>query len=163
MNLSKTLWLLAVILGLGLPARAAIQVGDPFPDLAAAGLAGKLPPDWRGKVVLVDFWASWCGPCAQSFPVMDELQKKFGPQGFVVVAVSVDENQADLDRFLQKHPVVFTVMHDVAQKLVAQTDIATMPGSFLLGRDGHVAYLHHGFAGEKTKKQYVREIETLLK
>jgi len=163
MRPSKITLLLALSLGLLLPAEAAINVGDQFPDLAAAQLAGKLPDNLSGKVVLVDFWASWCAPCVRSFPVMDALQKKYGPQGFVVIAVSVDENQSDLDQFVKKHPVSFTVVHDVTQKLVAQADILTMPGSFLLGRNGKVAFVHHGFNGDETKNQYVSEIESLLK
>jgi thiol-disulfide isomerase/thioredoxin len=158
---SKITLLLA--LGILLPAGAAINVGDQFPDLAAAQLTGKLPDNLAGKVVLVDFWASWCAPCVRSFPVMDALQKKYGPQGFVVIAVSEDDSQADLDQFVKKHPVSFTVVHDVTQKLVAQADILTMPGSFLLGRNGKVAFVHHGFNGDETKNQYISEIENLLK
>lgn len=163
MHLSKTTLLLALSLGLLLSAGAAINVGDQFPDLAAAQLTGKLPDHLAGQIVLVDFWASWCVPCARSFPVMDELQKKYGPQGFVVIAVSVDDSQSDLDQFIKKHPVSFTVVHDVTQKLVAQADIATMPSSFLVGRNGKVAFVHHGFAGDETKNQYISEIESLLK
>ena len=81
----------------------------------------------------------------------------------MVIAVSVDENQSDLDLFVKKHPVSFTVVHDVTQKLVAQADIATMPGSFLLGRNGKVAFVHHGFNDDETKNQYISEIESLLK
>ena len=160
---SKITLLLALALGILLPAGAAINVGDQFPDLAAAQLSGKLPDNLAGKVVLVDFWASWCAPCLRSFPVMDALQKKYGPQGFVVIAVSEDDSQADLDQFVKKHPVSFTVVHDVTQKLVAQADIATMPGSFLLGRNGKVAFVHHGFNDDETKNQYISEIESLLK
>ena len=163
MRRSKIFLLLAASVSLLLPATAAIQVGDRFPDLATAQLVGKLPDHLAGKVILVDFWASWCAPCARSFPAMDELQKKYGPQGFAIIAVSVDEHQSDLDHFVQQHPVTFTVVHDASQKLVAQTDIATMPGSFLLGRDGRVAFIHRGFSGDETKKQYISEIETLLK
>jgi cytochrome c biogenesis protein CcmG/thiol:disulfide interchange protein DsbE len=144
-------------------AGAALKVGDTFPNLVTAKLDGKLPENLSGKVVLVDFWASWCGPCAQSFPVMDELQKKYGSQGLVIVAVSVDEKKSDFDAFLKKHAVSFTVVHDASQKLVEQAGITAMPGSFLMGRDGHVTFVHSGFFGGETRKQYVSEIESLLK
>ena len=163
MRPTKFALFLTLVFTLAVTAGAAVKVGDTFPDLTAARLEGKLPDALAGKVVLVDFWASWCGPCAQSFPAMDELQKKYGPQGFVIVAVSVDDNRGDLDRFIKKHAVSFTVVRDAKQKLVAQADIGTMPSSFLLGRDGRVAFVHYGFEGDKTKKQYVSEIETLLK
>ena len=67
-----------------------IKVGDTLPDLAAARLEGKLPDTFKGKVVLLDFWASWCDPCKASFPAMVELQKEYGPRGLVIIAVNVD-------------------------------------------------------------------------
>ena len=165
-NCAPSLLLLAgLLVGLaGAPsARAAIKVGDKFPTLTDYQLEGALPADAADKVVLVDFWASWCGPCALSFPVMDELQKKYGPRGFIIIAVSVNEKKSDMDEFLKHHAVSFNVVRDARQKLVEQADISTMPSSFLLGRDGKVAFAHSGFRGSETRKQYAEEIETLLK
>jgi thiol-disulfide isomerase/thioredoxin len=149
---------------LPLLARAAgLKSGDAFPDLAAYNLEGKLPEGLKGKVVMVDFWASWCGPCKQSFPAMNELQQKFGAQGLVIIAVNVDESKSDMDAFLRDHPASFTVMRDAAQKLVDKVSIKTMPSSFILDREGKVVSAHSGFDGDGTKKQYETEISALLK
>ena len=141
---------------------AGVKAGETFPDLAAAKLEGKLP-ELKGKVIMVDFWASWCDPCKDSFPAMEELQKKYGPEGFVIVAINVDENRADMDDFLKKNPAGFAVVRDGAQKLVAKAGIETMPSSFLLDRAGKVKFMHSGFRGVETKKKYAEEIEILLK
>ena len=143
-------------------ANAALKVGDTLPDLAGFKLEGKLPDSLKGKVVILDFWASWCLPCAESFPAMDELQKKYAGR-LVVLAVNVDEKAADMETFLKKHPVSFTVVHDSEQKLVAVVSPETMPTSFVIDGDGRVRFLHNGFHGESTRKEYAGEIETLLK
>jgi len=143
-------------------ANAELKPGAPFPDLTTFKLEGKLPESLKGKVVLVDFWASWCGPCVESFPAMDELQKKYGPQGLVILAINVDEKKADMEDFLKTHPVSFTIVRDAAQKLVDKVEVGTMPSSFLLDTEGKVRFAHSGFHGDKTKKQYAQEIESLL-
>jgi cytochrome c biogenesis protein CcmG, thiol:disulfide interchange protein DsbE len=152
--------------GLLLAAAAAFaglpREGDPFPDLARYGLEGTVP-DLHGKVVIIDFFASWCGPCKESFPVMEELYQKYGPKGLVIVAVNVDKNKADMEDFLKKHPVTFVTVRDASNKLVSDVKIPTMPSSFLLDRDGKVAAFHRGFKGDETRKQYMTQIESLLK
>ena len=155
--------LLALGLALAATVRADIKVGDPIPDLTTYKLEGTLPASTAGKVVILDFWASWCGPCGESFPAMDELQKKYGPQGLVIIAVNVDEEKSDMADFLKKHAVTFTIVRDAKQKLVEKAGIATMPSSFLVGRDGKVVFTHSGFHGAETRKQYEQEIESLLK
>jgi thiol-disulfide isomerase/thioredoxin len=141
---------------------AGIKAGDTFPDLSTFKLEGKLPDTLKGKVVIVDFWASWCGPCKDSFPVMNELLKKYADRGLVIVAVNADEVRADMDEFLKKNPAAFTVVRDATQKLMEKVDVGTMPSSFILDRDGKVRYLHNGFHGEKTKREYETQIESLL-
>jgi thiol-disulfide isomerase/thioredoxin len=140
---------------------AALKVGDTLPNLTGFSLEGKLPENYRGKVVIVDFWASWCLPCAKSFPVLDELQKKYGNQ-LVVVAVNVDEKAANMQDFLKKHEVSFDVVRDAGQKLVATVEPETMPTSFVLDGTGRVRYLHNGFHGESTRREYISEIDSLL-
>jgi cytochrome c biogenesis protein CcmG, thiol:disulfide interchange protein DsbE len=112
---------------------------------------------------MVDFWASWCEPCKQSFPVMEELHKRYGERGLVIVAINVDENRADMEAFIKKNTASFAVLRDPNQKLVEKAGIATMPSSFLIDREGKVRFAHTGFRGAETKKKYEEEIESLLK
>jgi thiol-disulfide isomerase/thioredoxin len=152
---------------LALPsATAGTKPGDAFPDPATFKLEGKLPASLKGKVVLVDFWASWCGPCAESFPAMSELAEKYTAQGLLILAVNEDEQRADMERFLKANKAAFTVVRDAApdgKKLVDKVEINVMPTSFLLGRDGKVRFLHSGFHGADTRRKYAEEIEALLK
>jgi thiol-disulfide isomerase/thioredoxin len=143
-------------------AAAPIKIGDTFPDLTKSKLEGKLP-DLNGKVVLVDFWASWCAPCKESFPTMNDLQKRYGPQGFIIIGINVDENNSDMVDFLKKQHAEFTVVRDAAQKFVDKVGISTMPTSFLIDTSGKVRFSHSGFRGDETKKNYEQEIESLLK
>jgi thiol-disulfide isomerase/thioredoxin len=152
----------ALLIGSLFTASAALKVGDTLPDLASFKLEGKLPDTLKGKVVIVDFWASWCLPCAESFPTMDELQKKYDGR-IIVLAVNVDEKASNMDKFLKKHPVSFTVARDAEQKLVAVVSPQTMPTSFILDPTGKVCFLHNGFHGEETRQEYIKEIDSLLK
>ena len=162
-SLLKKLAVATLLAGTLFTAPAALKVGDTAPDLAGFKLEGPLPSSFKGKVVILDFWASWCGPCAESFPVMDELQKKYQDQGLVIVAVSVDEKAAKMETFLKKNPVSFTVVRDAQHKLVATAEPQTMPTSFVIDRAGKVRFLHNGFHGATTQKEYVEQIESLLK
>ena len=152
----------ALFLGVFLAVAAPLKEGDAFPNLNQFALEGTVP-DTQGKVVLVDFFASWCHPCQDSFPVMEQLYKKYGDQGFVIIAINLDKNKADMDDFLKTHPASFVILRDAGNKLVAQVKIPTMPSSFLLDRNGKIHAFHRGFKGDETQKQYVEEIEALLK
>jgi thiol-disulfide isomerase/thioredoxin len=146
------------------PALAApLKVGDAFPELAKFKLEGKSLPDLKGKVVLVDFWASWCVPCKKSFPALNELQRRYGDKGLVIIAVNVDDDRAKMNAFLKSTPAEFTVVRDAAQKLVESVQVESMPSSFVLDATGRVRFQHVGYFGDETKKEYIREVEELLK
>jgi thiol-disulfide isomerase/thioredoxin len=166
-GLSRALALLSASMVLSLLAdnawAAALKTGEAFPDLGGFKLEGKRPDSLKGKVVLIDFWASWCEPCKQSFPVMEELHKRYADRGLLIVAINVDENRPDMEAFLKKNAASFPVLRDPNQKLVERAGIATMPSSFLLDREGKVRFMHTGFRGAETKKKYEEEIEGLLK
>jgi thiol-disulfide isomerase/thioredoxin len=140
---------------------AALKKGDTLPNLDAFKLEGNVPRT-GGQVVLLDFWASWCGPCKESFPQMDKLNKQYAGRGLVIVAVSVDEHRENMERFVKSMNVSFATVRDAQQKLVAAADVQSMPTSFLIDRAGKVRFVHSGFHGEQTVREYRAEIETLL-
>jgi cytochrome c biogenesis protein CcmG, thiol:disulfide interchange protein DsbE len=92
----------------------------------------------KGKVVLVDFWASWCGPCRRSFPALDNLQKKYGAKGFQAVGINLDEDTDAMDGFLARVPVGFTILRDPTGKSAEAFGVVAMPTAFLLDGEGRV-------------------------
>jgi len=117
--------------------------------------------DYNGKVVLIDFWASWCGPCRQSFPWMNEMHNKYGDDGLVIVAVNVDNDLSEARRFLSDYPALFRVHFDKDKSLAREYELVAMPTSFLLGRDGQIVEQHLGFKVLK-QDEYEAAIQAAL-
>ncbi|MGB8169127.1 MAG: TlpA disulfide reductase family protein [Chthoniobacteraceae bacterium] len=115
-----------------------------LPELSSFGLEGAVP-NLRGKVVYLDFWASWCAPCKASFPVLNRWQQQLGAKGFTVLGVNVDEKAVEMQDFLKKTPAMFPVVRDAAHKLVGVADVSSMPTSFLIDRKGVIRQVHNGF------------------
>ncbi len=143
-------------------AAATAKAGGRLPDLAKMGLEGTLPST-EGKVVHLDFWASWCVPCKESFPVLEELYQQYSSKGYVLIGVSVDEEKADMDRFLKQHKVGFPIVRDAKEKLAFTLRPPGMPTSVFVGPDGVIHSIHSKFEGASTKRTYVAVIEELLK
>jgi thiol-disulfide isomerase/thioredoxin len=145
------------IAGLGLllalsQAAHAVAVGDVAPNFqlpavqdARTGALTLRLADLRGKVVYLDFWASWCGPCKQSFPWMNEVQARYGAKGLEIVAVNVDTHSEDARSFLAALPPQFRVAFDTQGMTPREYGIRGMPTSLLLGPDGKVLLVHSGF------------------
>lgn len=126
----------------------------------AAGDAGAIDlAAYHGKVVYVDFWASWCVPCKQSFPWMNTMHRQYGNDGLVIIAVNMDQVRADADEFLAKYPAEFAVRYDPEGRLAPRFKVRGMPTSALLGRDGKVLLIHEGFKSKDVAKleQAIRE------
>lgn len=138
----------AALASLALPA-VAVNPGAMAPEIDLPGQAApfKLSAQ-RGKLVLVDFWASWCAPCRLSFPFLNELQAKYGAQGLVVVGVNVDAKRPDADRFLSQVPARFTIAFDDKGATPSAYAVKAMPSSYLVAPDGKVIYVHRGFREE---------------
>lgn len=140
---------LALATLLGLPALA-IETGQTAPDFDLAGrLAAVKLSDYKGKTVYLDFWASWCGPCKQSFPWMNDMQTRYGAKGLRVVGINLDQKTDDAKAFLTDTPARFDVAFDQAGKTPRTYAIKGMPTSVLIGPDGKVLMVHSGFKDEQ--------------
>ena len=133
---------------LALPAGAAAAKGL---DLSA----------YKGKVVYLDFWASWCNPCRQSFPWMNTVREMYAGKDFVIVAVNVDHDRELAQEFLQDNPADFKIVYDPDGDIAEQFSFRDMPTSYLIDRDGKVRYVHRGFYPSK-ENEYLAQIEQLV-
>jgi cytochrome c biogenesis protein CcmG, thiol:disulfide interchange protein DsbE len=144
------------------PAVWSLEVGSPAPELSLPGLKEAVNlAQSKGKVVYLDFWASWCGPCKLSFPFMNELQAKYREQGLEVIAVNLDTKRADADQFLAQVPAQFTVAFDTGSTQAKRFDIRGMPTSYIIGRDGSVVAVHAGFKDADRKTLDARVSQAL--
>jgi thiol-disulfide isomerase/thioredoxin len=105
---------------------------------------------YRGKVVLLDFWASWCGPCKESFPWMQRMAHDYADRGLVVIAVNVDHDRSLAERFLRDQQPRFAVYFDPQGQLAEHYQVNAMPSSLYIDRSGKIRYMHRGFvAGDR--------------
>ena len=109
---------------------------------------------YEGKVVIVDFWASWCVPCRRSFPWMNTMHDEYADDGLVIIAVNLDQERAAAEEFLAEFPPKFKIIYDETKDLARSFDVMAMPTSYLIGRDGQQIERHFGF---KVKKQHEYE------
>lgn len=117
--------------------------------------------NYRGRVVYLDFWASWCTPCRKSFPWMNAMQEQYGKYGFEVVAINLDEDRELAIQFLKQTPAKFTVAFDPSGKTAESYSVDVMPSSFLIDRKGELVAIHKGFRKVDSAK-LENEIRQLL-
>ena len=116
----------------------------------------------KGQVVMLNFWASWCGPCRQEMPLLDQMHKRYSALGFTLVGVNVEANTADAERWLKDTPVSFPVLFDRDSKVSKLYDVSAMPSTVFIDRKGNVRYLHRGYKpGDES--EYLNQIRALLK
>jgi thiol-disulfide isomerase/thioredoxin len=114
-----------------------------------------------GQVVIVDFWASWCKPCRQSIPWLNELRARYGERGLTIIGVNVDAERRDADRFLRAVPIEFQVVFDPEGNIARQFKVQAMPTSYVIDRSGKIVNTHLGFR-EARKNAAEAEIKALL-
>ena len=141
--------LLLSILGWGL-CQAAVAA-EMAPNFELPTTHGTLTlADLKGKVVYLDFWASWCPPCRKSFPWMNEMERRYGDKGLSVVAVNLDKRHNLAKKFLNEVPAKFTVAYDPQGKVAESYHVPGMPSSFIIDRFGKIQAVHIGFRDEDT-------------
>lgn len=148
---------------LALACESALAEPMPAPDFTLKSRSGDniRLSELQGQVVMVNFWASWCGPCRQEMPLLDDLYEEYRDYGFELLGVNVDENTADAEALLARIPVEFPILFDPQGSLSKAWEVDAMPSTVLIDRDGNVRYLHRGYrSGEE--KIYAEKLRALV-
>ena len=118
--------------------------------------------EYRGQVVLINFWASWCGPCRQEFPHLDALHQKYEALGFTVFGVNVEQDRDTADKVLRDIPVTFPILFDEQNQVSELYDVTAMPMTVLVDRNGEIRFMHKGYK-PGYEAQYEQQIRALVK
>lgn len=141
-----------------------VAISDEAPDFTLKSLKGSnlRLEEYRGQVVLINFWASWCGPCRQEMPVLDRLHNRYEDAGFLVLGVNVEGEAKPAQKIVDKTNVTFPVLIDKDQKVSELYNLEAMPSTIVVDRDGIVRYIHRGYKpGDEVK--YVEIVKTLIR
>ncbi len=143
---------------------AANKISHPAPDFTLKSRSGeniKLS-EQRGQVVMINFWASWCGPCRQEMPLLEKLYQRYEPMGFTLLGVNVEENSDDALRWLKNLDISFPILLDTQNKTSELYSVMAMPTTLLIDRDGNIRFLHQGYV-PGVEDEYEQQIRTLIK
>jgi peroxiredoxin len=159
-----------ILLGLAFSVFAATSLassglaGQPAPDFALKSSSGKnlRLSEYRGDVVMVNFWATWCGPCRQEMPLLDELYSRYQRVGFILLGVNIDDNSTKAMDMVSELGVNFPVLFDSRKEVSKLYQVEAMPVTVLIDREGTVRYVHHGYKPGYEDK-YLDQIRSLLR
>ena len=158
----QTIAALAAALALALPALAG--TGGPAPQFTLGSRDGKEVSltQFHGQVVMLNFWASWCGPCRQEMPLLEGIYKKYGKMGFVLLGVNVEPDSQAAQEWLKQTPVSFPILFDTDSKVSKLYEVAGMPSTVIIDRSGKVRMLHRGYK-PGDENEYQDSIRTLIR
>lgn len=154
--------LLAALLLAG--AAVAKEVSGPAPDFTLKSRGGenlKLS-EFRGEVVMINFWASWCGPCRKEMPLLDQLYRRYHPMGFTILGVNVEEDSEEALRLLKEIPVTFPILFDRDNKVSEAYELVAMPSTVMVDRDGNMRFVHLGYL-PGYEREYEAQIKALIR
>ena len=149
----------ALLVAAALAIAPALSAGDAGGPAAAFSLKSRTGGEvslssLKGKVVLINFWATWCGPCRKEMPLLEQIQKKYAPLGFTMLGVNVEEDTRLMDTFLKDVPVTFPVLLDPANGVSKLYNVSAMPSTVIVDRKGNVRFIHQGYKpGDENKYQ----------
>lgn len=161
MDMTRYLLILLVSLWVLAPANAASVQGK-APNFTLKSNTGKniKLSELRGQVILLNFWASWCGPCRQEMPLLEKLQRRYSALGFTVLGVNVEEDPRKAKTLLKDISVSFPILFDTRNKVSKQYKVSAMPSTVMIDRDGNMRYLHKGYkpGDEAQYKKWVKQL-----
>ena len=143
---------------------SAVDIEGPAPDFTLQARDGGTVSvsDLRGQVVMINFWATWCGPCRQEMPHLEALYERYGELGFSLLGVNVEEDPSGADKFLEETPVTFPILFDPENAVSKLYDVVAMPSTVIIDRAGNVRFVHHGYE-PGYENDYQTQIRTLLR
>lgn len=143
---------------------AAKEINQPAPNFTLKSLSGKnlKLSEFRGQVILLNFWASWCGPCRQEMPILEEIHNRYKDLGFSVLGVNVDSDPEKAKQLLKDTPVSFPILLDMQNRTSELYHLEAMPTTILIDRDGTMRYLHKGYQ-PGFEEHYKQEIKALIR
>jgi thiol-disulfide isomerase/thioredoxin len=142
----------------------AANVEGPAPDFTLKTNSGEnyRLSEHRGEVLLINFWASWCGPCRQEMPLLEEIHQKYSKLGFSVLGVNVDEDSAMADKILNDIPVNFPILYDQSSDISKLYNVDAMPTTVMVDRNGNMRVLHRGYK-PGYEDLYIKDIKKLVR
>jgi cytochrome c biogenesis protein CcmG/thiol:disulfide interchange protein DsbE len=156
-TLKSVIYPMIMLFGLGIS--QTVLAANSAPQFSLDGDNGTVNlADFKGKVVYLDFWASWCPPCRKSFPWMNAMERRYGDQGLAIVAVNLDKDRKLAEKFLHDLPASFTIAYDPEGKVADSYEVEGMPSSYIIDRDGQISAVHLGF-----RQDDIRQLENTLK
>jgi thiol-disulfide isomerase/thioredoxin len=160
LNSLRTLLLAALV---AVPALAVTPAG-PAPQFKLDSMAGKPVSldQYKGQVVMINFWASWCGPCRTEMPILEKLHAKYKPMGFTMIGVNVEPDSSLAANWLKTTPVTFPILFDTKSEVSKLYSVAGMPNTVIIDRKGNLRWLHRGYK-PGDENEYLDQIRALVR
>jgi peroxiredoxin len=149
---------------IALPVLANVDTNSVAPDFTLNAQGGKSVEltQFKGQVVMLNFWASWCGPCRQEMPLLDSIYKKYSKLGFTIIGVNVEPDSKAANDWLKQTPVSFPILYDTDSKVSKLYGVSGMPSTVIVDRKGTVRMIHRGYK-PGDEEEYLSSIRTLMR